>query len=159
MLSTSGMSKDDYQQDPDTLLKVLKFQEDLLKEKLPPRGPIPAPPPIPSLGPSEKANSVDQDSDEYSDEENSFQPLSYSEKPNLSRTTSSPHVGAITNQPSFDEATLASFPSVPSRYSSKPIPLPPGAKNSTVNGTPPIPEIKKPLPSIPPASKQLPALD
>merc|ERR1711974_61778 len=31
MLGTSGMSREDYEQDPDTLLAVLKFQEDLIK--------------------------------------------------------------------------------------------------------------------------------
>lgn len=126
MLGTSGMSHDDYKEDPDTLLKVLKFQEERLKGQEPTGIMLEKP-----------------------KEEQSY-------LPNISPIIEPPkqehnHLSRVTSVPALPKEPIL----IPAgkqvdlrRYSTKPLPAPPGAKAASNFDPPPI---SKPLPPPPPA--------
>jgi len=126
LLGTSGMSKDDWKEDPETLLKVLKFQESVIKEELP------APGIIYHGSSDDKQENSDTDSGpDYDDDTDLPSPGSQSQtrlslnKPNLP-VPPKPQSASPRNDTGLD-------PDLMKRLSVKPLPLPPSPGRGSVD--------------------------
>lgn len=136
MLGTSGMSRDDYKEDPDTLLKVLKFQEERINGQQP-TGIMVEQPKVQS---SEQSYLPDLSPKIIESDNNK----------DLSRISSVPEIGKVKDSvliPGSKQLDLR-------RYSTKPLPAPPSVSprpTSQFNAPP----VTKPLPPPPPSKPKM----
>lgn len=122
------MSKEEISENPDTLLKVLQFQENIING-------------------TDSSNGIMLEKNE--DEEN----IENNEDKSLNRVSSSPHIGKVAPKPPVQIPAGKPGPDL-RRYSTKPLPVPPGDKRKSM-----LPPVTKSLPLPPPNVPGAPVLN